>query len=75
MKGIRIPLLIGAATLALVNLPVRAATVDDVIKAGVLRVCTPGDYRPFSFALPDGTGSGNGSPEGGPDPGPGAPLP
>ena len=58
MKGMRVSPLIGAAMLALVNLPVRAATVDDVIKAGVLRVCTPGDYRPFSFALPDGTFEG-----------------
>ena len=31
-----------------------AAAIDDVMKAGVLRVCTPGDYKPFSFALPDG---------------------
>ena len=58
MKGMRVSLLMGVATLALANLPARAATVDDVIKAGVLRVCTPGDYRPFSFALPDGTFEG-----------------
>jgi cyclohexadienyl dehydratase len=31
-----------------------AAAIDDVMKTGVLRVCTPGDYKPFSFALPDG---------------------
>ena len=58
MKGMRVSLLIAAATLALVNLPANAATVDDVIKAGVLRVCTPGDYRPFSFALADGSFEG-----------------
>ncbi|WP_036665124.1 transporter substrate-binding domain-containing protein [Paludibacterium yongneupense] len=29
----------------------QAGMIDDVIKSGVLRVCTPGDYKPFSFAL------------------------
>jgi cyclohexadienyl dehydratase len=28
-----------------------AGMIDDAIKSGVLRVCTPGDYKPFSFAL------------------------
>src|SRR4029079_3498134 len=28
--------------------------LDDVIKSGKLRVCTPGDYKPFSFQRPDG---------------------
>ncbi|HEY2254753.1 MAG TPA: transporter substrate-binding domain-containing protein [Variovorax sp.] len=27
--------------------------LDAVQKAGVLRICTPGDYRPFSFQKPD----------------------
>ena len=31
-----------------------AGSVDEVIKSGVLRACTPGDYKPFSFAKPDG---------------------
>jgi cyclohexadienyl dehydratase len=30
------------------------SSLDVVIKAGVLRVCTPGDYKPFSFLKPDG---------------------
>ena len=29
-----------------------AGSVDEVIKSGVLRACTPGDYKPFSFAMP-----------------------
>ena len=29
-----------------------------MIKAGVLKVCTPGDYRPFSFAVSDGVYEG-----------------
>ena len=33
--------------------PVAASTLDSVQKAGVLRICTPGDYKPFSFQLPD----------------------
>ena len=27
--------------------------LDAVIKSGVLRVCTPGDYKPFSLLKPD----------------------
>jgi cyclohexadienyl dehydratase len=32
--------------------------LDAVQKSGALRVCTPGDYKPFSFARPDGTYEG-----------------
>ena len=32
--------------------------LDDVIKRGALRVCTPGDYKPFSLAKTDGTFEG-----------------
>jgi cyclohexadienyl dehydratase len=32
--------------------------LDDVIKSGKLRVCTPGDYKPFSYARPDGSFEG-----------------
>ena len=32
--------------------------LDDVIKRGALRVCTPGDYKPFSLAKADGTFEG-----------------
>jgi cyclohexadienyl dehydratase len=31
-----------------------ASRLDDIVKAGKLRVCTPGDYKPFSYARPDG---------------------
>lgn len=34
--------------------PTQAAGVDDVMKSGVLKVCSPGDYKPFSIALADG---------------------
>ena len=30
-----------------------ASHLDAVQKAGVLRICTPGDYKPFSFQKPD----------------------
>ncbi|MBC8056146.1 MAG: transporter substrate-binding domain-containing protein [Rhizobiales bacterium] len=33
-------------------------TLDAVIKKGVLRACTPGDYKPFSFLKPDGAYEG-----------------
>ncbi|HEY1327413.1 MAG TPA: transporter substrate-binding domain-containing protein [Casimicrobiaceae bacterium] len=32
--------------------------LDAVQKSGALRVCTPGDYKPFSVAKPDGTYEG-----------------
>src|SRR3954452_8222199 len=31
-----------------------ASRLDDIVKAGKLRVCTPGDYKPFSYLRPDG---------------------
>ena len=34
------------------------STLDTVMKAGVLRACTPGDYKPFSFLKPDGAYEG-----------------
>ena len=42
------------AALAACTLPARAAGVDEIAKTGVLKVCSPGDYKPFSFAQPDG---------------------
>lgn len=49
-----------AALAALAAAPVASAQsrLDDVIKAGKLRVCTPGDYKPFSLAKPDGSFEG-----------------
>lgn len=35
-----------------------ASHLDSVQKAGVLRICTPGDYRPFSFQKADGSYEG-----------------
>lgn len=35
-----------------------ASRLDEVLKSGKLRVCTPGDYRPFSLARPDGSYEG-----------------
>ena len=32
--------------------------LDEVLKTGKLRVCTPGDYKPFSLAKPDGSYEG-----------------
>jgi cyclohexadienyl dehydratase len=29
------------------------SSLDTVMKAGILRACTPGDYKPFSFLKPD----------------------
>ena len=31
-----------------------ASRLDDIVKSGKLRVCTPGDYKPFSYAKPEG---------------------
>jgi cyclohexadienyl dehydratase len=35
-----------------------ASALDTVQKAGVLRICTPGDYKPFSFQKPDASFEG-----------------
>ena len=32
--------------------------LDEIIKGGKLHVCTPGDYKPFSFLRPDGAYEG-----------------
>ena len=34
------------------------SSLDAVMKKGVLRACTPGDYKPFSFLRPDGAYEG-----------------
>ena len=34
------------------------SSLDAVMKAGVLRACTPGDYKPFSFLTSDGAYEG-----------------
>jgi len=49
MRVALLPLLLAGS---LVAQPARAGGVDEIIKAGVLRVCTPGDYKPFAFAGP-----------------------
>ena len=41
------------ASLALAQVP-SGSRLDDVIKSGKLRVCTPGDYKPFSYQRPEG---------------------
>lgn len=34
------------------------SALDRVMQSGVLRACTPGDYKPFSFLKPDGSYEG-----------------
>ena len=53
MMGIRKWLVVLAALLPVCALA-QESRLDAVQKSGVLRVCTPGDYKPFSFARPDG---------------------
>ena len=46
---------IGLALAALaVGASAQDSSLDAVMKAGVLRACTPGDYKPFSFQRADG---------------------
>ncbi len=50
-------------TLACAGTAASAVAADDsrldaIQKSGVLRVCTPGDYKPFSLAKPDGSFEG-----------------
>src|SRR5258708_236332 len=46
------------ATLAATFAYAEDSRLDDVQKRGALRVCTPGDYKPFSLAKADGTFEG-----------------
>ena len=47
----------GASAQTVVSV-VPMSSLDAVQQAGVLRICTPGDYKPFSFQKPDGTFEG-----------------
>src|SRR5258706_12652380 len=47
-------LLIGMSASPAVAQAPSGSRLDDVIKNGKLRVCTPGDYKPFSFQKPNG---------------------
>lgn len=54
---------LAALTFLLASMSVQAQTaaessLDTVMKTGVLRACTPGDYKPFSFLKPDGSYEG-----------------
>ena len=35
-----------------------SSRLDEIVKSGKLRVCTPGDYKPFSLLRPDGAYEG-----------------
>src|SRR4051812_2252745 len=45
--------LLGACAMSPSRAPSPASRLDAVQTAGVLRICTPGDYKPFSFQKPD----------------------
>jgi len=47
-----LPLLLGA------SLAAQAAAIDSIAQSGVLRVCMPGDYKPFSYATASGVYEG-----------------
>ncbi|MCW3479101.1 transporter substrate-binding domain-containing protein [Neisseriaceae bacterium JH1-16] len=47
-----LPLLLGA------SLAAQAAAIDTIAQTGVLRVCMPGDYKPFSYATAPGVYEG-----------------
>jgi cyclohexadienyl dehydratase len=60
MSGVAIHRVAAVFLFALLTTGVHAedSRLDDVIKRGALRVCTPGDYKPFSLAKADGTFEG-----------------
>ena len=47
-----------AVALVATSADAQESRLDAIQKSGVLRVCTPGDYRPFSLARPDGSYEG-----------------
>ena len=58
MKRCLVALAILVASLSANAQATADSTLDTVMKAGVLRACTPGDYKPFSFLKPDGSYEG-----------------
>jgi len=46
------------AALVACGVHAQESRLDAVQKSGLLRVCTPGDYQPFSLAKPDGSHEG-----------------
>jgi cyclohexadienyl dehydratase len=51
-------LTLAAASLSFAALAQNGSALDRVQKAGVLRICTPGDYKPFSFQKADASFEG-----------------
>lgn len=47
-----------AIALAAATAHAQESRLDTIQKSGALRVCTPGDYQPFSLARPDGSYAG-----------------
>jgi len=58
MKGLAIAAALLACGFAVQAQPAPESSLDAVMKKGVLRACTPGDYKPFSFLKPDGAYEG-----------------
>ena len=58
-RALRRAVLCAAAATPMAWAPAQAqqpgSTLDRVIQSGVLRVCTTGDYRPFTYLQPDGS--------------------
>ena len=47
-----------AAAFAATGVDAQESRLDAIQKSGTLRVCTPGDYKPFSLAKADGSYEG-----------------
>jgi cyclohexadienyl dehydratase len=58
MTFVRILLVFSACLIGTAFAQETPSRLDAVQKSGKLRVCTPGDYKPFSLAKPDGTFEG-----------------
>src|SRR5262252_3753393 len=54
MRRVVIFIALTCVPLALASAQTVSSRLDDVVKSGKLRVCTPGDYKPFSLQRPDG---------------------
>ena len=58
MIFVRILFILAACAMAPAFAQDAPSRLDAVQKSGKLRVCTPGDYKPFALARPDGTFEG-----------------
>ncbi|HYT98392.1 MAG TPA: transporter substrate-binding domain-containing protein [Casimicrobiaceae bacterium] len=58
MRRLILVLVLSCLPVAVASAQSGSSRLDEIVKSGKLRVCTPGDYKPFSILRPDGAYEG-----------------